>query len=205
MIISSVVQVLFDYKWLYMKYCCEKPGKRGWILFCSTVCENILFQHFCPPNTYIFIGLGQRTVFHKYHAGGNKNPAETTSFLSSCVAKFFETKRRGDFFFFFWRCRKSDVDTRPCDIDPDGGIGQVPTQGQQPALMTIDNNLSLFDFQPNSLLEKRREWLPLDCQWLKWSGKGLITCPGSGLPKNPLENSYRTTARRSTWKSLLHS
>lgn len=90
----------------------------------------------------------------------------------------------------FLRCRKSDVDTRPCDIDPDGGIGQVPTQGQPPALMTIDNNLSLFDFQPNSLLEKRGEWLPLDCQWVKWSEKGLITCPGSGPPE------------KSAWKQL---
>lgn len=51
---------------------------------------------------------------------------------------------------------KNDVDTRQPDIDPDSGVGQVPTQGPQPALMTIDNNLSLFDFQPNSLLETGR-------------------------------------------------
>lgn len=126
--------------------------------FCSIVCENILFQHFCPPSTYIFIGLGQQAVFHKYHAGANKNPAETRRFLSACVARIFDGNRNQTawrFVLFFLRCRKSDVDTRRCDIDPDGGIGQVPTQGQQPALMTIDNNLSLFDFQPNSLLEKR--------------------------------------------------
>lgn len=47
------------------------------------------------------------------------------------------------------------MDTHRPDIDPDSGVGQVPTQGPQPALMTIDNNLSLFDFQPNSLLETR--------------------------------------------------
>lgn len=42
----------------------------------------------------------------------------------------------------------------PREIDPDSKMGQALTQGQQPALMTIDNNLNLFDFQPNSLLER---------------------------------------------------
>lgn len=42
----------------------------------------------------------------------------------------------------------------PHGIEPDSRVGQVLTQGQCPALMTIDNNLSLSDFQPNSLLER---------------------------------------------------
>lgn len=39
-------------------------------------------------------------------------------------------------------------------IEPDSRVGQVLTQGQRLTLMTIDNNLSFFDFQPNSLLER---------------------------------------------------
>lgn len=46
--------------------------------------------------------------------------------------------------------------------------GQVLTQGQWPALMTIDNNLSLFDFQPNSLLERGNHCLKTASN--KWSG-----------------------------------
>lgn len=63
---------------------------------------------------------------------------------------------------------------RPRGIDPDSKVGQVLTQGQRPALMTIDNNLSLLDFQPNSLLERGNHCLKTAGH--KWSGrnKGLI-------------------------------
>ena len=98
------------------------------------------------------------------------------------------------FFFFFlpeamailscWR--KWCGHMRPCGIDPDSKVGQVLTQGQRPALMTIDNNLSLLDFQPNSLLERGNHCLKTAGH--KWSGrhKGLIKTPSTRL-KNPFE------------------
>lgn len=54
-------------------------------------------------------------------------------------------------------------------IEPDSRVGQVLTQGQWPALMTIDNNLSLFDFQPNSLLERENHCLKTASKWRKQS------------------------------------
>lgn len=38
-------------------------------------------------------------------------------------------------------------------------VWQILTPGHWPALMTIDNNLSLFDFQPNSLMERGNQCL----------------------------------------------
>lgn len=63
---------------------------------------------------------------------------------------------------------------RPDDIEPDSRVGQVLTQGQWLTLMTIDNNLSLFDFQPNSLLERGNHCLKTASN--KWSrtNKALI-------------------------------
>lgn len=131
---------------------------------------NLILQHrtYCS-NTFVhqtltyLLALASRRFFINITQGEIKTRQKQQGFSPPATPGSLtvtETKRRDDFL----RCRKSNVDARPCDIDPDGGIGQVPTQGQQPALMTIDNNLSLFDFQPNSLLEKRGEWLPLDCQ-----------------------------------------
>lgn len=49
----------------------------------------------------------------------------------------------------------------PNRTEPVGKVGQVFTQSQQHTLMSIDNNLSLFDFRPNSLLERRHHCLKL--------------------------------------------
>lgn len=59
-----------------------------------------------------------------------------------------------------------------CGIDPDSQVGQVLTQGQWLALMTIDNNLSLFDFQANSLLEKGNQCLKTASN--KWSKRNKV-------------------------------
>lgn len=131
-----------------------------------------------------------------------KKKADTNKASQLCDSMWNEKEKK-----LFSLCGggENDVDTRRPDIDPDSGVGQVPTQGPQPALMTIDNNLSLFDFQPNSLLETRRAdgglgggSLPLDCQPVKWSEKGLITRPALRPPGDRLGSCSQTAGGRST-------
>lgn len=82
----------------------------------------------------------------------------------------------------------------PCDIDPDSEMGQVLTQGQRPALMTIDNNLSLFDFQPNSLLERGNHCLKTASKWSK---------VGNEVGKQRFDKTSRfQLTLKSVWKQL---
>lgn len=43
--------------------------------------------------------------------------------------------------------------------------------------MTIDNNLSLFDFQPNSLLERGNHFHKTASNDIQCKNKGLVKCP----------------------------
>lgn len=139
--------------------------------------------------------LCQRTVIHKCHIEGSKHKRNNIAlsallWASLTVSLVTQEHRR--------RCGNFGLQEKwcghmcPCDIDPDSEMGQVLTQGQQPALMTIDNNLSLFDFQPNSLLERGNHCLKTASKWSK-VGNEVRKLRFDKTPQSQFDCSCQTT------------
>lgn len=167
--------------------CKWTPWKQGVYLCFYNLDRNL---HFKKKNYFNFI-------IESFIPHGCLHPYSNSICLHLCKCHIRERTKEGNsqalytlllaflnmFFWFGYRrrilpeavailsCRKTDVDTcvHPHGITPDSRVGQVLTQGQWSALMTIDNNLSLFDFQPNSLLERGNHSLKTASN--KWSGR----------------------------------
>lgn len=170
-----------------------------WFIIC-TICHgrNVFLPHAVFLNntltTKAFSSSPCASRQHHCHIGGKKQQG----FVRITVRLFdIQLGQRKSFFsseaVAILSCRKKWCGClRLCCIEPDSRVGQVLTQGQWPALMTIDNNLSLFDFQPNSLLERGNHYPKTASN--KWSGKskGLIKQSGFNLDQNQFENSYQS-------------
>lgn len=101
MIISSAVQVLSDYVYevLLWKTWCGREERGSYFAapYVITYCSNT-FVH--QTLTYLS-ALASRQFFINITQGWNKNPAETTRFLSACVARFFDGNRNKTAWRFF--------------------------------------------------------------------------------------------------------
>lgn len=129
------------------------------VLFPMAVCSPTIIAF-----SYICVNATQRANERRKQPGFVDITGFFFNHKLSYRRKFF-TRSGGNFELQKNRCGH----IRPRGIEPVSRVGQVLTQGQWPALMTIDNNLSLFDFQPNSLSDRGSHCLKTAGN--KWSGR----------------------------------